>query len=91
MISGDSNGKATVTADNTCDSGGVTGEDDVLVAVICGRGCAREFVGHEQCKLNRLQSPHFGLTSSHFFLLFLHVEHPVWTRLMRTLAVSEGS
>lgn len=34
--------------------------------------------GHTHTKCNRVQSPHVGLTSSHFFRRLRHLRHPVF-------------
>jgi hypothetical protein len=54
----------------------------VVVVVVLVFGL---LVGHVQSRHSRLQSPHLGLTSSHFFLRSLQARHPVWTRRMRAL------
>lgn len=41
--------------------------------------------GQWQSKQRRRQSPHLGLTSSHFFFRCLHIRHPVWTRRILAL------
>ncbi len=44
--------------------------------------------GQMQSRQRRLQSPHLGFTSSHFFLRRLHMRHPVCTLRMRALGSS---
>lgn len=46
--------------------------------------------GQQQSRHSLLQSPHLGLTSSHFFLRCLHMTHPVCTRRMRAFGCSAG-
>lgn len=45
--------------------------------------------GQAQSRHRRLQSPHRGLVSSHFFLRRLHIRQPVCTLRMRALGMSD--